>query len=176
MRYIIRFGVLCRESDGQRLASIKGSVTGPEKKIRSEDAQASWSAGILSDGITEAGKRDIRKKEYVLRDQNSHIAAIGKPQYKEGDEPDATGWPLSRLPRVDHAELSIYDIPYRLTMYTGRRYDLQDRDGNSILRIVHRGISGGWNLETQYIFPAEIICGIFVFCRYIEYENEFLTV
>ncbi|MCR5089383.1 MAG: hypothetical protein K6C08_07735 [Oscillospiraceae bacterium] len=61
-------------------------------------------------------------------------------------------------------------------MYTGRRYDLQDRDGNSILRIVHRGISGGWNLETQYIFPAEIICGIFVFCRYIEYENEFLTV
>ena len=43
----------------------------------------------------------------------------------------------------------------------------------SVMQIFHRGIVGGWNIEAMDNFAPEIICGIFVFCKYIEQENEF---
>ena len=41
---------------------------------------------------------------------------------------------------------------------------------------MHRGIAGGWTLEDNCGFSPEMLCGIFIFCRYIEQENEFMIV
>ncbi len=176
MRYIIKSGVLYRESDGKRLAGIRGSLTGPGKQICPEDSGNAWTADIFTPEASGVNRGDVRKKEYVLHDEKGCAAAAGRPGYKEDDDPDKTGWPLARLPRVDHADIRIGDVPFRLTMRSGGNYDLQDYAGESALSIVHRGISGGWNLETEQSFSPELLCGLFVFCRYIEHENEFLTV
>lgn len=48
-----------------------------------------------------------------------------------------------------------------------------DENGKIIMR---RGLCGGWLIDAFDDFSPEILCGIFVFCRYVEQENEFLIV
>ena len=41
----------------------------------------------------------------------------GRPGYAEGEDPLVTGWPICRLPRVDHGKTT-------LTSYTGQTIEL----------------------------------------------------
>ena len=50
------------------------------------------------------------------------------------------------------------------------------RNREYLLTDNEKGIAGGWIVEDICGFVPEIICGIFIFCRYIEQENEFLIV
>lgn len=61
-------------------------------------------------------------------------------------------------------------------MHNSQNYSLINNANSEVLRIMHKGISGGWIVEDTCGFLPEIICGIFIFCRYIEQENEFLIV
>ena len=65
---------------------------------------------------------------------------------------------------------------YLLTMHNSQNYSLINAHNSEVLRIMHKGIAGGWAVEDICGFVPEIICGIFIFCRYIEQENEFLVV
>ena len=65
---------------------------------------------------------------------------------------------------------------YLLTMHNSQNYSLINAHNSEVLRIMHKGIAGGWAVEDICGFVPEIICGIFIFCRYIEQENEFLIV
>ena len=65
---------------------------------------------------------------------------------------------------------------YLLTMHNSQNYSLINAHNSEVLRIMHKGIAGGWAVEDHSGFTPEIICGIFIFCRYIEQENEFLIV
>ncbi|MBC8576279.1 hypothetical protein H8717_07655 [Oscillospiraceae bacterium BX1] len=65
---------------------------------------------------------------------------------------------------------------YLLTMHNSQNYSLTNNDNSEVLRIMHKGIVGGWTVEDHCGFAPEILCGIFAFCRYIEQENEFLIV
>lgn len=42
--------------------------------------------------------------------------------------------------------------------------------------IVHRGVTGGWDIDAPAAMSAGLVCGLYVFSRYLERENEFLTV
>ncbi|MBQ4552448.1 MAG: hypothetical protein IJA59_05820 [Clostridia bacterium] len=65
---------------------------------------------------------------------------------------------------------------YLLTMHNSQNYSLTNNGNSEVLCIKHKGIAGGWTVEDICGFAPEIICGIFIFCRYIEQENEFLIV
>ena len=119
---------------------------------------------------------DARRHEYVLTDDHDRVVAVAHPGYAEGEAPDAAGWPLDRMPLVDHADAMIGGRPFDLVMHSSQYYTLNDKDGNEVTRVLHKGLSGGWTIDDSASFPPEVLCGLFVFCRYIEEENEFLTV
>ena len=101
---------------------------------------------------------------------------VASPDYAEGDDPAVVGWSLCRMPRVDHAKVVIGEREYLLVMQNNQNYSLSEISGKTIVQIVHLGLGGGWNIEAIEDFASEMICGIFVFCKYIEQENEFLVV
>ena len=106
----------------------------------------------------------------------SGYACDARPGYAEGDDPGVVGWPICRMPRVDHANIVVNGEEYLLTMHNSQNYSLLNTRNSEVLRIMHKGIAGGWIVEDICGLVPEIICGIFIFCRYIEQENEFLIV
>lgn len=125
---------------------------------------------------SKASSGDVRNREYILTGSKSQLMGSARPGYAGGDDPDVVGWPICRMPRVDHAHVSIGVTEYVLTMHNSQNYSLVDTNDSEVLRIMHKRIVGGWIVESNCDFAPDIICGIFTFCRYIEQENEFLIV
>lgn len=176
MRYTIKAGVLYGEQPQQALAKIKSTFMGPVKKILREKDETVLKTDIRCKDIELEHRGDVRRREYILVNCLNEIIASAHPGYADGDDPAVVGWPVCRLPKVDHAKLMIEEDDYLLTMHNSQNYALRDAGGYEILRIMHKGLSGGWSLEDDHGFAPEILCGLFTFCRYIEKENEFLIV
>lgn len=176
MRYTIQSGILTAETSQEVLATIKSSVIGPVKKIYKNSDEPVAKTDICPCDPCGGYTGDVRGKEYVMVSGNGERIAVAYPGYSESDNPDAVGWPICRMPKVDHASITAKDADYSLIMDNSRSYSLRNGAGQELLRIVHKGIAGGWNLEDRQGFPPEVLCGIFSFCRYLEQENEFLIV
>lgn len=174
MNYIIKSGCLSQESTGEIMARINGTFSGPSKRITGSCTDYHTEIRDLKAPAGHSG--DVRFREYVLTSQVNNGIMIGKPGYADGDDPMVTGWPICRMPRVDHARISIGTKEYELIMHNSQNYVMRDHSGYVILQIIHRGLIGGWCLYDDHGFSPEILCGIFVFCRYIEQENELLIV
>ena len=172
MNYIMKSGCLSREQSGEVLAKIKNTVTGSVRKITLPDS--AYHTEIRSLNPPERSS-DMRFREYILADRG-RTRMTGRPGYADGEDPLVTGWPVCRLPRVDHARIMIENEEYVLTMHNPRNYSMKDRNGCVILQLQHRGLSGGWQMRDDRGFAIELLCGIFAFCRYLEQENEFLIV
>lgn len=52
---------------------------------------------------------------------------------------------------------------------------MKNSQGNTVLQVMHTEISGGWTIDAPDNFSPEVITGLFIFCRYIEQENEFIV-
>lgn len=176
MEYTMKAGVLYRSTSGEALAKIKGVLTGPEKKIYRGNDVLSIITDIRCEDPRSFHTVDVRKKAYIMVNGNNDVLAIGKPGYAQGDDPDVMGRLVCRLPRVDHAMITIQNQHFLLVMDNSEHYSLWDDQHRRMLRIVHKGLSGGWWIEDHYGFAVEVICGFFSFCRYLEQENEFLIV
>ena len=111
-----------------------------------------------------------------MLDTEGNVIVSGRPDYAKGENPDEAGWPAVRVPRVDHADIYMKEKKYSLELHNCQNYSLKDCRGEIMLQVIHRGICGGWNLVTNYDFTPEVICGLFLFCRYIEQENELLII
>lgn len=174
MKYIMRAGALYNQND--MLAQIKGVLVGPEKRIFSADGTLLLQTNIrnLNDPMSKSG--NVRFRQYVLTDIEGTECAVAKPDYAKDDDPEAVGWPVCRMPKVDHAQIQMRDNTYFLTMRNDQNYLLENAIGENVVQIFHRGLMGGWDIEANDDFSPEIICGIFVFCKYMEQENEFLVV
>ncbi len=172
MLYTMKTGILYQEPTHQAVAKMKGGLTGPVKEIYTGGEEPLMEAKIQYNETESTA--DVRSKEYLLLDHDEHIVAEGHPEYAAGEAPEEAGWPVCRMPRVDHAEVELDGAKDLLTMGSGQSYTLSDAQGRELLRIRHRGILGGWNLEDSYGFAPEVLCGLFAFCRYIEQENELL--
>ena len=176
MNYILKWGILYEENYEKDLAKIKSVLIGTEKNIylQGNEWVAKTKIRNLNQNIENNG--DVRLREYVMLDNDEHVIILGHPDYAKGENPDEAGWPAVRVPRVDHAEIHIDKEKYILEMHNSQNYSLKNCKGEIILQIMHKGICGGWNLVTEHNFKPEIICGLFVFCRYIEQENELLII
>lgn len=171
MKYRMKAGVLSEESGGQPLVRIRGIFYGPEKRIFSSDGALLLRTDIcrLDGPLERAG--EIQYREYVMYYGDGTQCAVAKPAYAEN-----AGRPLCHMPRVDHAVLQMNDAAYFLMMQNDQNYVLFDACSQTVMQVVHRGIAGGWDINVYEVFLPEILCGLFVFCRYMEQENEFLVV
>ena len=176
MQYTIKAGVLYKNDSQFALTKIKSALLGPQRKIYSIAGEQLLTADICYPDKSKVGSGDVRNREYILTDMKNQLIASARPGYADGDDPDVVGCPICRMPRIDHAEIVMNGKEYLLTMHNSQNYSLMSNGNSEILRIMHRGIAGGWTVEDCYGFAPEMICGIFTFCRYIEQENEFLIV
>ena len=175
MQYTIKSGVLYNETQ-TALAKIKSALLGPQRKIFSITNETLLTADIRYLDESKASSGDVRNREYILTDTKNQLIGSAHPGYAEGDDPNVVGWPICRMPRVDHADLVMNGKEFLLTMHNSQNYSLMDIGSSEVLRIMHKGIAGGWSVEDCYGFAPEILCSIFIFGRYIEQENEFLIV
>lgn len=170
MNYVMKSGCLSQESSGEIMARIKGTFSGPIKKITLSNTEYHTDIRHLEAPVGRVS--DVRFREYVLVNQCGTGIMTGKPGYADGDDPAVTGWPIYRMPRVDHAQITIGTEEYGLIMHNSQNYSMKDKAGYVLLQIIHRGLTGGWKFHDNHGFTPEILCGIFAFCRYIEQENE----
>lgn len=176
MNYIMKLGVLYEENFERDLAKIKSAIIGAEKNIYIHENELIAKTNIRNLEQNSGNSGDVRFREYVMSDREGQVIVLGHPNYAKGENPDETGWPAVRVPRVDHADICIKEKKYILEMHNCQNYSLKDCRGEIILQVMHKGICGGWNLVTNYDFAPEVICGLFLFCRYIEQENELLII
>lgn len=174
MKYTMKAGTLYVQ--GQIAAKIKSALTGPEKYIFSPEGRLLLRVDIRSLDAPQGRRGDVRFRQYVMTGEGDTSCAMAKPDYAEGDDPVVIGWPCCRVPRVDHAQVQIGDSAYYLVMINSQNYLMSELPGKKVVEIFHRGLAGGWDIEAADELRPELICGIFVFCRYIERENEFLIV
>lgn len=174
MKYVMKAGMLYTE--GKMSAQIKGSFNGPEKKIYLADGTLVLRTEIRHLEAVQGMEGDIRFKEYLILDADGTECVLAKPdERKEANIKDA-GCPVNRTPWVDHAQLVFQNEEYVLCMQSSQSYTLAEKNGNAVVEILHRGLTGGWNIEADNRFSPEMICGIFAFCRYMEQENEYFVV
>jgi hypothetical protein len=176
MRYIIKSGILSSEKNGEVYAKMNGTFWGAEKTIYLPNMEEIYHINIKCRKPVVNQINDVRFKTYTLTDTHGTVIMEARPNYANGDDPDMVGWPICRAPRVDHAEILSRGKPYMLIMHNNQNYSLISKSGDTILQIMHRGLSGGWTIDATARFSPEEICGIFTFCRYMEQENEFIVV
>lgn len=174
MRYIIKSGILFENE--KKLAQIKSTFLGSKKTISLSDDSILYETDIDMLDIPAENNGKIFGRIYTLKTGNGKLLMEAYPDYAEGYDPSIVGWPICRVPKIDHAGVLIEGISYLLVMYNSQNYSLQNKKGKSVLKIMHNGISGGWIVETDERFTIQILCALFVFCRYVEQENEFIIV
>ena len=171
MHYVIQTGILF-SGENQPLVRLKGAFSGQEKTICTPDGAIVMRTGIRTIPQTCEYGGDVRSHEYVLSNEDGTTVATARPDYAEESDPSVTGWPVCRMPRVDHAQVSLRGKDYRLNFQNSQNYTLTDSDHATRVQIIHRGLMGGWNVEADEAFLPGELCGIFAFCRYLEQENE----
>ncbi len=178
MNLLLKSGTLYQadnKASGLALANIHNRFFGLEKHIITGGKQ------FLTQIRTElpTGERicDVCSRQYLLKNSDGEILLSGVPKYADENGPFIM-WKFSyRMPRVKSAELMFQDRIGLLQMINSQNYRLTDSSGKVILTLSRRGIfSRGWNLDAAEEFYPEFLCGIFIFCRYMEQENELLIV
>jgi len=175
MKYTMKAGVLY-QNEKKMLARLEGSFCSPARSVFLADGTLILQTDIQNLNIPDGKTRDVRFKHYIIFDKAGEECAIAKPDYAKEDDPDIVGWPLCRMPKVDHAKFLYHNGEYILSMQNSQNYSLAEISGKIIVQIFHRGLAGGWDIEADDDFAPEMICGIFALCKYMEHENEFLVV
>jgi hypothetical protein len=173
--YTLKSGILYQEPDKEELVNIKSSLCGPGKKIYRGETDLL----LTTDIHYPENKRcdgDVRNKEYTLTSSDGSIVGVARPDYSDEDNPDVAGWPICHMPKVDRASVTVNGTHFIMLMHNNRSYGMQNDCGQEVVQIRHNGIAGGWSIEDGNEFAPEVVCGLFVFCRYIEKENEFPVV
>ncbi|SFQ09030.1 hypothetical protein SAMN05216343_12340 [Oscillibacter sp. PC13] len=176
MTYKMKAGILYSQDGSQVLVRIRSKFCGPEKEILDMDGSLLFTADIRILDYPPQWAGNISCREYVLTAPSGEELAVGKPRYADSEDPPIYGWPICRMPRVDRADLDFAGNAYTLVMRDSQNYVLLDNQAAPAVQIKHRGITGGWAIESVRDFSAGHLCGIFAFCRYIERENEFPVV
>lgn len=178
MRYHIHYGRLfpaCQDGKEECLCYIKQPVYLQNKQICSADGKRE-----LSIEIEETGN-DARlpRHKFLMKDQDGTLLAEGQPGCASGSNLP----PVPRGLRMDHVAITMFHVPqtsppasYILQMQNSQNFLLTLPDGQTVMELIHNGVSGGWNVSTNDSFDAMLVMGIFLFCRYLDKENEFVIV
>jgi len=171
----MKSGLLYGEAN-QVLGKIRGAFVGMEKRVYRGDGSLALKTDVRELDASQRKRSDVRCHAYGMQDPEGREIAVARPGYADGEDPAVGGWPLCRMPRVDHAAVEIQGRAYELVMHNSQNYTLRDESGYTAVQILHRGLAGGWNIDAQETLAPEILCGVFIFCRYIEQENELMVV
>lgn len=175
MQFLMKSGTLYG-SEGSILCTLQKILFHMEKKVYSSDGTLALEISMERTGGPPEKQGDVRFHRYVMKEPDGQQIAVANPGYCPGEDPDIALWPVCRMPRADRACLQLRDRDYTLTMLNSQNYILKDTEGQTVLQIVHRGIIGGWIIDTDLPERPEVFCGLFVFCRYLEQENELMIV
>lgn len=155
-----------------RLDVVKGSLFDSKKTILTPDGTVEL--------VTEIQAKDhgarLQDRRYIMMDQSGQTLAVGLPAYEKSADPEVMGWPIYRSPHVDHATIRLGGRELCLYMLNSQNYRLVDTQDKPVFELIHNGLRGGWNIETEKNLEPRLLLGLFVFCRYLEQENEFITV
>lgn len=171
MKYTMKAGAL--SANEKILARLKGGPAAQEKKVFLSNGAFALRTCIRNLAAPHGKENDIRFRQYVMFDAAGKQCGVARPGYAKDDDPAIVGWPICRMPSVNRTLVSLHGERYQLTMQSIQNYVLTAQSGRAVVQILHKGLAGGWSIEADDKFPPEIICGIFLFCRYIEQENEF---
>lgn len=174
MTYLMKSGILYEytpDGPGNIAARLKKPYWSASKTILGPDGVVLAQTGIEN---RRSAPDQPTERVYQLRDDRGNVIALAAPDCAK--EPPPEGWPICRLPRTSRADVQLPCGQCRLAMQNSRNYCLTDAAEHEIFTVHHRGTAGGWILETQKQMEAGVLCGLFVFCRYLDMENEFLSV
>lgn len=174
MNLLLKSGTLYRtdnKASGPALANIHNRLFGLEKQIIAGEKQ--FLTQIRTDIPTGERTPGVCSRKYLLKNSDGEILLSGVPKYGDENGPSIVGQFVYRMPRVNSAELMFQDRSGLLRRIDSQNYRLTDSSGKVILTLLRRGtFSGGWNLDAAEELGPEFLCGIFIFCRYMEQENE----
>lgn len=173
MIYYLTAGVLCAADETQPLARIRGCLCGAEKQVFDRENSLLLRTDIR---LLYPDAQAVPTKEYVMYSPDGSELAVARPRCSTGDDPSAASWPVCRMPRADEAVLTMEGREYTLVMENVQNYVLTDAQGRCAVRIIHRGMTGGWKLDVSQPLSPPLLCGLFIFCRYLEKENEFVVI
>ncbi len=171
--FYIKSGTLYDKTTDKACASIRNISLGPDKKILSSDGKTEMR--VMIENSDPEDPDDLNGRRYQLKNSQGDIVMSGHPRYSEEEDFETGAYAINRLPKVDHCDVHIKE-DYDLIMHNCQNYSLFDRKGKEVLRIMHKGIAGGWDIEEEEAFSFEEILGLFMFSRYIEKENEYMII
>lgn len=157
------------------LARITGEAAGAERRIVSPGGELLLRTRIRCLPAPPERSACVQYRRYLLLDAQGAACAEARPDYAADFDPETQGWPVCRMPRIDRAALRTGGQQYLLVMHNSQNYALMD-SGKTAVQVVHRGVTGGWDIDAPAAFSPALICGLFVFCRYLERENEWCIV
>ena len=102
MKYTIKAGVLYKNESQLALARIKSALIGPQRKIFSIAGELLSTADVRYLDESKASSGDVRNREYILTNNGNQLVCSARPGYADGDDPNVVGWPICRMPSVDH--------------------------------------------------------------------------
>ena len=137
MKYTIKAGTLYKNESQLALARIKSALLGPQREILSIAGELLLTADARYLDESKASSGDVRNREYLLTDNENHLVGSARPGYAEGDDPGVVGWPICRMPRVDHANIVVNGEEYLLTMHNCQNYSLLNTHNSEVRYPVH---------------------------------------
>jgi len=167
MKYFIKAGKLYQIDNGRpgvKLACLKTPYYPMKKAILSPDGRIKLYADIKSG----QGREISGERIYVLYDPLNQTILSGIPVYSDN---------LSLLSGMsaNQIRLTMEHRLYDLFMRSTREYCIMDENSWVAVKLEHCTEGGGWSVEADPVFSPFILMGLFIFCRYLDKENEFIT-
>ena len=156
--------MLDNERPSTKLACLKMPYYPTRKTILSPDGRIKLYADIK----TCEGGEHSRQQIYVLSDALNQTILSGSLVYPEN---------LSLLNDrpVNQIMFTMDHKIYHLFMRSSQEYCIMDEDSWVAARLSHSIKGGGWYVEADPVFSPFILMGLFIFCRYLDRENEFAS-
>lgn len=170
MEYLMKDGVLYR-GEKEPVCRIGGWLCGSRHTISQGTAEYQVWAQPL-----EHPEERCSGREYCLCGKKRAAADAGGAQL-----PPGTGTGAGRLAAEPHAgggpgRADLAEKDLQSGDGSCENYLMKNRQGEVALCVLHRGIAGGWRIECGPEFEPWAICAVFVFCRYLEQENQMVVV
>ena len=124
--------------------------------------------------ICDREGRELLYTEIFQKDADA--SETGDMQGKASSSAE-NGFPVCRMPRVDHALMDIQGKTCVLIRKKWGEYVLQDEGGKVLMQIQYTGALGRqYEINTFSTWKPEMIAGIVQLSYYMERESEFLNV
>lgn len=178
MRYHIHFGSLFTSSNQQEencLYYLKPPVYTQNKVIAAYEGTDEFSVEIEE---AEA-ETPSQMHRYLLKDKKGNLLMEGCPGFGYGGVPAPQTFSRTFPPhsRADHVTVtSPSGISGILQMLNSQNFILTAQDGHKAAELIHNGAGGGWNVCADDTIAPVLIMGIFLFSRYLDKENEFVSI